>query len=171
MAKKDYSIKPRFIKDPKKWHDRCDTLIHYMFEHLCQFVEHEMKNIRWFDTEEEKAHMYDGVNDASQKKFIKKTAEEHQKAHVEILFLYTWWTEARPAYIDSSPFTTKFYKKNPNINPRDYWGGNGINKKIDAPYIEFGKAVLKDYDFEQECEKLDKEMMVRLVNIKQYLWS
>lgn len=171
MAKKDYSIKPRFIKNHKEWHDRCDTLIHYMFEHLCQFVEHEMNHICWYTNADEKKHMYDGCRTKKDKKFVEKQAEDDQKAYVEILFLYTWWAEARPAYIDTSPWKTKFCDKNPKYDAKLYWGINGPAKAPDELYHQHSKAVMKDYEFEKECEKLDKEMMVRLVNIKHYLWS
>lgn len=168
---KDYSIKPRFIKDPKKWHDRCDTLIHYMFEHLCEFVEHEIDHICWYEAKSERKHIYDGCVTEKDKKFAKKNAKDHQKAHAELLKLYVWWTCARPVYIDTRPHTTRFREKNPTYDAKAYWGCSKSVKVPDKAYHEHSKAVMKDYKFEQECEKLDQEMMIRLVKIKQYLWS
>lgn len=171
-------IKPRFLKG-YEWMDRSDSLIHYMFEHLCLFVEKEMHQICWYDTKKEVKDAMDQVKTCC-KLTQKRTAayvKEHQRVKKEIDFLYVWWTEARPSYIDATPFMDIFYKKYPKYCSMEYWSvvddsGKVIpHKKQDAVYAEHSAALAKERFIEDWATSVDAEMMKRLIDIREYLWS
>lgn len=173
-------LKPRFLKG-YTYMDKCDSMVHYMFELLCQFVENESHQIMWYDTPKQLKEGIEYANSIKDKKIRKgilANIKEHQRVKKEMDFLYIWWTEARPAYIDKSPFGDKFDEEHPEYRMEDYFttvGNNGKiikqGKPVDKLYKERTKASLKDMNFDLWVQNTDKEMMKRLVDIKEYLWS
>lgn len=173
-------LKPRYLKG-YTYMDKCDSMVHYMFELLCQFVENESDHVMWYHTDSQLKQGMDCIKDMKDKKIRKRMLEdikEHQRVKKEMDFLYIWWTEARPAYVDKSPFRDKFEAKHPKFNCQDYWSTIGNDGKIikqgkpvDALYKKSIQASLKDNEFDLWIQKTDKEMMKRLVDIKEYLWS
>lgn len=173
-------LKPRFLKG-YTYMDKCDSMVHYMFELLCQFVEKESHQIMWYDTPKQLKEGIEYANSIKDKKIRKgilANIKEHQRVKKEMDFLYIWWTEARPAYIDKSPFGDKFDEEHPEYRMEDYFttvGNNGKiikqGKPVDKLHKERTKASLKDMNFDLWVQNTDKEMMKRLVDIKEYLWS
>jgi hypothetical protein len=154
-------IKPRYLKGIE-WADRCETLIHFMFEHLCLFVENEMHIVSWFENKEEVKESLKHTVPGSDRRGMLRIIKGHQHAKKEIDFLYIWWNEVRPVYFNADPFTDAFYKKHPKFKSDKKWG------KLKEQYIS---AIMNDAEFDMWRLKTDKDMMKRLVDIKEYLWS
>lgn len=175
---KEILLKPRYLKGIQ-WSDRCETLIHYMFEHLCLFLEQEADIIQWWDNEKDYKK---AIKTAKSKKNIGfpyvATITAHRKAKKEMDFLYIWWTEARPAYVGKSPFIDAFERKHPEFYKMktnfDYISGKKQMEKSKENTLlnkEYRKAMKKDWEYDAWVESEDKKMMKRLIDIKEYLWS
>jgi len=103
---------------------------------------------------------------------IGKPTYQAEKA-IEILALYKWWTEVypnRPDPHDASGWT-EYCNRKRIIN-----GDKGLSffcdDTISDELREFGKKALdKSYEIEQKYEAEDEEMMIRLIKIRQSLWT
>jgi hypothetical protein len=92
---------------------------------------------------------------------------------MEILALYKWWTETRPARPDpheSSGLNTIYAQRRANRNDDDDYDFMGEN---DSEYqkLESKKAMNICHHIEEEYEKEDTEMMIRLIRIRRGLWT
>lgn len=95
----------------------------------------------------------------------------HQaKAAQEILELYTWWTEVypnRPDPHDASGWS-EYCKRMREEKGNRWLGGESTNKETKA----LGKKALKlTQKIEQQYEKEDTEMLIRLIKIRKSLWT
>ena len=91
----------------------------------------------------------------------------------EILALYKWWTEVypnRPDVHDASGWTKYCDLK------RDLYGNEDLDwfcdDKTPTSLKEFGsEALKKSQEIEEAYEKEDEEMMIRLIKIRNSLWT
>jgi len=152
-------LKMRYLKPG--WHDEDELLIHSMFEVLSQFVDGENEY-----------HIVDWSSDPLQ---------EH--AWEEMNILYEWWKQRQKCDYNNPLFKSDV--KAPSIKKGKPTGKyiNPITKKEEQYFkMEFShqspeeakiwnKACEDSWIFEEKCDKEDEEMMIRLIKIKQYLWT
>jgi hypothetical protein len=103
---------------------------------------------------------------------IGKPTYQAEKAQ-EILALYKWWTEVysnRPDVHDASGWT-EYCKRKREINgdkDLDFFCDDKTPKELK----EFGDCALKkSHEIEEAYEREDEEMMIRLIKIRNSLWT
>jgi hypothetical protein len=93
------------------------------------------------------------------------------KSAKEILELYTWWKEIRPNRVD--PFDLAGYNevfKDENWRDRFTLSEDGCY--VMKPLTQKQKAVFKKADkIEQQYDKEDETMLIRLMKIRKSLWT
>jgi len=94
----------------------------------------------------------------------------------EILDLYTWWTETRPARLDpyeASGWTayceSKRLKAEADGKKYSFW--SGINDKTSSEKKASAKALKLLHKIEAQYEKEDEDMMIRLIKVRRGLWT
>ena len=146
------TVKPRNL--PHTWCDRTELLSHVMFEVLSEFIEKECNpgHVEWHDPEWSHKITVNGVE---------RYVMDEMKA------LYDWWNKkylkAYPEFIDSlydliSDEPIKF-----------------INSDDGYSTMEFNPVDSKVYDFinrvEEHIEKELEEKLIRLVKIRESMWT
>jgi hypothetical protein len=103
---------------------------------------------------------------------IGKPTYQAEKAQ-EILALYKWWTEVypnRPDIHDASGWTEYCNRKREINGDKDL--DFFCNDKVPKELKEFGdQALKKSHEIEEAYEKEDEEMMIRLIKIRNSLWT
>ena len=104
-------------------------------------------------------------------KNIGKPTPQAEKA-LEILALYKWWTETyrnRPDPHDASGWTA-YCEKRRQVNPSvmGLFNDRGISKELKR---EGEKALKLTHKIEQQYEREDEQMMIRLIKIRDRLWT
>jgi hypothetical protein len=94
----------------------------------------------------------------------------------EILDLYTWWTETRPARVDpydASGWTAyceaKREKAEADGKKHSIWAG--FTDKTAAEKKASAKALKLLHKLEAQYETEDEDMMIRLIKIRRGLWT
>ena len=132
----------------KGWSDKDNVMLHAAFQLLIDFVEKERPGERmdW------------------------SASPEFKHAWKEILSLYRWWTQTRPAR--KGPLHDKTlrkppirWKKVPRSNCRQLIHYNKTK------YPEYRKAQAKQSRLEKEWEEEDQRNLHRLVDIRGFLWT
>lgn len=184
-----------------KWHEMDERLLHGMFNELVNFVEIELAwwHIAWNgeDASKYKAPFWSrgwfrwrtwrckqaGLDNLDwqrsityDEKYGTEPADENfgkptpqAIAAQEILDLYHWWTVARPArkdpYDDSG--WSAICKKRRQTDPDDFFG--------EAKTLEEKEQTDNALDalrkMEEQFEKEDTEMMIRLIKVRRSLWT
>lgn len=93
----------------------------------------------------------------------------------EILELYTWWTEVyrnRPDPMDASGWTAYCEEKR-QLRDKDgraisFFSDRGVTKEMKA---RGNKALKLTHKIEAQYEKEDTEMMIRLIKVRNALWT
>ena len=184
---------PRDIKRGT-WCDVGNRFLPCLFNELVEFVEVEQAwhHCVW-DDEARKKHSYPwwrrwyrnwrcpeaGVDylkwamTLTNKEFIEEGEQEEPtyqaKAAKEILELYTWWKEVypnRPDVHDASGWTAY-------CNLRREKGYHLLDMEDKTPEMaEMCKTALdKSRELEAQYEQEDEEMMIRLIKVRQSLWT
>jgi hypothetical protein len=102
---------------------------------------------------------------------IGKPTYQAEKA-LEILALYKWWTEVypnRPDPHDASGWTEYCDRK------REEHGETGLSFMKESANPELralgDRALMKTREIEEAYEKEDEEMLIRLIKIRNSLWT
>lgn len=180
---------------PGEWCDLGYRLLPCLFNELVEFVEVELawSHVRWSEAEDRakydvpwfhlrswrcKQAGLDHLEWASNLVYDEScgvkpgdpaygTLTPQALGAIEILDLYKWWTEDYPNRvdpIDESGLST-FYEE------EDATHGSLFGKRDDK-YYETVKPLLKNsYDIEQEQFDKDTEMMIRLIKVRDRLWT
>lgn len=126
----------------RHWNDRDQVLLHSMFQILVDFIEQE-KPFEHFDW---------------------TSSPEYNAKGIELVTLYWWWKNERPLRhdpLDDVQCPPLLFEKL----------DNGNYKIIDSNDNEWDKACDESWKFKDLCDKEDKDNMIRLVNLKEYLWT
>jgi len=85
----------------------------------------------------------------------------------EILDLYTWWTVTRPARSDPMEVSgwSAYCNRRRAADPDDWIFGDGDNKEDTGPMLD------QMHQLETKYEQEDEDMMIRLIKIRQGLWT
>ena len=132
----------------KGWHDKDEILLHAAFQTLVDYMENEHpdKTVDW------------------------SWNEIHSKAWKEIISLYKWWTETRPARVD--PLDDKKLKIPPlKVEPIP---GTKLRKPIEPDkkkYAAYYKAMGKSLKLEEKWFEEDQQNLHRLIEIRPFLWT
>lgn len=86
----------------------------------------------------------------------------------ELLELYKWWKEKRPSRPDPGDITgyNDFYESKKGQNIEDF-----LNMKSKEDKDMLHKLMDEVHKIEEAYEKEDEEMMIRLIKIRQSLWT
>lgn len=86
----------------------------------------------------------------------------------EILALYTWWTQVRPARPEPMDVSgwSEYCKRRRNADDDWLFGDNEGPEKIDT-----GPMLDQMHDLEEQYEVEDEAMMIRLIKIRRALWT
>jgi len=88
----------------------------------------------------------------------------HQTAYEEFMELYNWWTKERPNRPDECPDATDY-----GIDRDELFGPN-VDRK-NPGYIQWSKDIDEYHQNEEAYTNEDTEMLIRLITIRQYLWT
>lgn len=163
-----------------KWHEMDERLIHCMFDELIRFVEVELAShyIVWNQDDPEVKSKYkmpnrfnwrwrsaeagmDYLKWASQltDKEFRDEDDKHNAqltpqaiAAQETMCLYNWWKHVRPNRIDAGVLS-------------------GLDEASENNKKEMKKCFDKYREIEYNYLNEDEDMMVRLIKIRQHLWS
>ena len=133
---------------PPGYYDIDERLMHSMFDLLVEFVEKEKP----FD-----ALDWDG------------SGEAHAFAAQEIRELYHWWKEIYPTR--ESPLNNLPYDLLPPRLKIDHRGPVSLIDSHDDEYPSYQLAVSETWRLEQEWADEDTKNLVRLINIRNFLWT
>lgn len=137
------------------WMDKDEVLIHAMFQILCNFIEQEKpaECIDW---------------DADPK---------NAKAWKEVQFLYDWWKNNRLKRKD--PFDDPSFKapewkfiprKKKDTNEETLYGIEWVYENPEHEKL-WKKKCEEHRQWEEHCHAEDNEMMKRLIDIRDFLWT
>ena len=148
MGKKNYvKLIPRYLKDKQcKWIDRDNLMMHYMFECLCEYMEHEFSSL---------ADRYSGIDEECK----------------ELVELYEWWTKELPMLEEEDGK----WKKDLSLGVLGCYKKGEKYKWYDVDYVTdepfFDKKDYELYSHMTWQEFQEKEMLQRLLNIRKMLWT
>jgi hypothetical protein len=168
-----------------EWHEFDSRLIHGMFEALVDFVEDEKASMmRW--TSDEKFNLPNAEKGIEYLKWeiaLKDNAENEpgseglirQSKHAEeTLALYKWWKEIRPTRKEPGEavglwdlYENSDDEKDDNVSMR-IWGCRKRDPEIEEKRHELYK---KSNEVETQYYVEDTEMMIRLVKLRDSLWT
>ncbi len=131
-----------------RWHDKDEILLHAAFQLLVDYVEREKpaKRIDW---------SWDA---------------RHRKAWKEIMSLYRWWKQERPARksgLDRKGVKWPAYKTE-KVPGKDLWRWVEPDRKKYAAYYRLLKLSWRQ---EAEWAAEDQQNLHRLVDIREHLWT
>lgn len=158
-----------WIKDPI-YHFKCKYIVkhHHIKIDVNRFMNYDkpsFRNYGWIDSDEQILHaMFQILVD-----FIEQEADiidwaadaKHQKIYNELRLLYDWWIKSRPDRDSSYPHTDDFGFDNIF----------GDNARKHPGYKSWRDACEKKEERDREYELEDTEMLIRLITIRQYMWT
>lgn len=108
----------------------------------------------------------------SDPKFGKPTPQA--ESAMEILFLYRWWTETyrnRPDAMEASGLSAIYSRERDETEGDDsiFVTLNRTRTKEEAEELDRASALNQEIEYEYERE--DEEMMIRLIKVRQSLWT
>lgn len=151
----------------RTWVDRDQVMFHAPFQILVDFVEKEWMpdGGTFFDIEKEKAAIV-GTRPELIPQLERELEESiaHNAKTQEIWTIYNWWTKVRP------------YRQDPREHlrqPEYISDSNGFREMflIDGDDELWHNAMQLTRKLEEEWEKEDEEMLMRLIKIRDYLWT
>ncbi len=125
-----------------------------------------LDNLKW---QSELVWKEDEVHDPNDPKIGKPTYQA-EKA-LEILALYKWWTEVypnRPDVHDASGWSAYCEKKRQSNPNGSLFSNKGETKELRK---EADRALKLSRKIEEQYEKEDEQMMIRLIKIRNSLWT
>lgn len=140
------TIKGRYL--PHTWCDRDQVLLHTAFEILSQFIERECSpgNVDWYSKERPPKIIVNGVE-----KHIRDEMQE----------LYDWWH-----LIYNKKYVEEQEKIDEKINSYIYRNNlSDVEKELRNKFFDHACNI------EDSIAKEEKEMLMRLVDIYQYMWT
>ncbi|MBI4670939.1 MAG: hypothetical protein HY741_04620 [Chloroflexi bacterium] len=132
----------------KGWHDRDEILLHACFQVLVDFVEQEKP---------------DQILDWSH-------SDESRRVWKEIMSLYRWWKEKRPAR--TSPLDDKKLR-HPPFRFKKIPGAD-LSELVEPDrrkYAAYYRALKKDAALEEKWLREDQRNLQRLIEIRPHLWT
>lgn len=157
--------------EPGQYYDYDSRLLHGMFNSFVQFIEHEqtLENLKWELT---LTNEYEWLCDeeAKQQPDYGKATPQAISAQ-EKLALYTWWKETRPARVDA--YEASGYKdwSSKNRNEEDGMWSTLIDDE-DTEKQETRSTLFKKWrEIDDQYDKEDEDMMIRLIRIRQTCWT
>lgn len=189
-----YYIKNRFFDkmhylqtrlEPGKYYDLDTRLLHGLFESLVDFVEVEKAHMQQMMGEEDKPLRYRfwflrfssirskelGFKYLEWEATLDEPGQEYPcndqaKTAREIMELYTWWKEKRPARPDPYDITgwTEYCASKPDGEL--FWA-----TKTDEERAQSKSMLDQMNDIEKQYDDEDEQMMLRLIKIRKSLWT
>jgi hypothetical protein len=138
---------------PPTWVDRDTLLLHAMFAILCDVAEKEdwFQQTVYYIPDEEESQVYDRRDDWQ-----------------EVAILYDWWVNVRPQMVKAiDAARDKWWNERRPANDHDGMGALLRPNRSDEERVLFDDLNLKDRFLEED----DEHMMLRLVKIKDVLWT
>jgi hypothetical protein len=92
----------------------------------------------------------------------------------EILDLYTWWTETRPARpdaYDASGWTALSEKRRLARGDSDDFWASFDEERTEEDLAETRRALDSISEIEAKYEQEDEDMLIRLIKIRNSLWT
>lgn len=156
---KYHILRMRYLKP--SYHDNDEILIHSMFEVLCRFIEDEdpAEIIVW-NHDKQRKHTWAEMN-----------------------ALYNWWTKKRQKRHKEDPLFKPgvctpelvFIPDKEGVNPvtskKEQFSKVNLKHKSKKSKQRWEKACDDSSKWEEECDKEDQEMMIRLIKIRNFLWT
>jgi hypothetical protein len=171
-----YYLKNRFIRETHnlqtnlkkgEYHEIDNRIIHGLFNTLVIFVEVEVANFHKKLNRDKKE--YAGFNNVDHAMAYFKfqieqseVVESHKNEHQEIIDLYEWWTKTRPSRVD--PFEAF-------PTDKDYLPGWCDKDISDEEKEENYKRYESIAALEKEYQQEDEDMMIRLIKVRQWMWT
>lgn len=157
--------------EPGQYYDYDTRLLHGMFESFAEFIEIEqtLDNLKWELTLTNDFEWLPKDKAALQPEFGMPSPQA--VAAVEKMALYTWWRVTRPARVDSyeaSGFATwSAEQKNDDDNVFSLFVDDGDEVKKET------RAALskKWHEIDDQHDKEDEDMMIRLIHIRRSCWT
>lgn len=123
------------------WYDKDSLMLYGMFQLLVDYIEHESNIIDW------------------------TSDPQHEEVYSEMIDLYKWWIEIRLNREKEYPLPTFEQYGVPSSSLFD------SSKYNDPRYMRWSKACEEYHLMEARWHDEDTEMLIRLINIRQNLWS
>ena len=92
----------------------------------------------------------------------------------EIMVLYNWWTKDYPARVEPMTLSgwSAYCEEKRNSDPdRDGLGGILSTEKTPAERARVKKILAETQKIESKYEKEDEEMLIRLIRVRNHLWT
>lgn len=136
------------------------------FNHNQHIFPYKLRNYHWYDTDTKMLYglfqlVVDYIEGENPERFDWQVTPEQQKIWKEINELYDWWTKERPERKVEYPSIEDFGGKSEDI----------LADKDSPARKAWGEAVLEHEQLERAFDVEDTEMMIRLITIRQHLWS
>lgn len=165
----------------RSWNESDEMLIHSCFQILTDFVEHQCMpsshaQLVPFNIEEQMESYKDWPE--KDKEPMRKGLEEQNRVTQEILDLYNWWKKREAFRLANDPLN----EIDELTNEEASLGGSEVCRRD-----EYGDPILwelkfnncpkrteiykRAHKFEEDCNKEDEEMLIRLMKIRKCLWT
>lgn len=164
LWKKYWKVTPRYL-GKNHWIDRDELLIHYMFEILSDFLEKECSpgNVEWYGEYGHKITV-NGVE-----KYVRDEMQE----------LYDWWHKYW--HKERLKIEEELWQEIEKHWPEAFFTKkliNGMNCSVYDPQfktpedkVQYELKMKTLNEWEEQNEKILTEILHRLINIKDYMWT
>jgi len=166
------------------WQEADTVLLHANFQILTNYVECVCRPGKCYSRDlmliDVDANMKDVESwPEEDKKKIRENLEEQNRSEKEICDLYEWWTIKRPIRLAQEPLMTMYFpssirpSKESRVASRNEYGDPTAYSCdwINEPNPARDEVYKKQNDFEEMSEKEDTEMLIRLIKIRNCLWT
>ena len=162
----------------KSYHDKDYILLHANFQILCDFFEKELPNASsvFISNLNEVRKDFEGLyEDKNKLEEVMKQEEKSNSEQIELMKIYFWWRSERPYREQNTPkipdgvireklFSTDPQDFNEYGDPQTFkW-----NQPTNPEYLDWLRAC---GEYEAACEKEDDEKLIRLIQLRRYLWT
>jgi hypothetical protein len=134
-------------KIPNHWCDKVELIPICLFEMLVHFVEKEMDNVCW-----------DWQSEVGEGYVSQEYADNYKERQENILQIYKWIKTDRPA----------MEKENQRLVNLSFPEDGNLSFSLTKEEKEF---LLAAHTIEIEIDKKDQEMLHKIIDVRQYLWT
>ena len=169
-----YSLKNRFVRkyylidtglNRYQYYDKDTIMLHANFKMLVDYVEIELKSL--FDTDDIISELELYVENGNE------GIPSWEKHYIEVYYLYKWWTEQRPIREDglsSSGYYELLKEYDVDEDTLSYFS-ESWRKQNPELYSKIDSSYRTSSEIENSYDKEDQEMLHRLIDIRQSLWT
>lgn len=184
-----YVIKSHLIQTnlkPGEWHEVENQILHGCFSLLVDFVECQKANMQVWSQKQKDQPLWrrfpilrwgqyrskeDGIAYLKWEMSLNQDGipDRQAKDAVDIYQLYLWWTETRPKRVD--PYELAGWNKFEEDHPRDRSVFRLTSNITPEEQQELKSIFERVRVIEQQYQQEDDEMLIKLIQLRQSLWT